>query len=70
MVIITCFSIWDWEEGNRIAYFPNRHQKQNRIAALELINAHNRAMLLTATGSFMLPLVIFCHQCRLKYDMM
>ena len=41
--------IWNWEEGVKLRSFKNRNPAGTRITAIELINDHDLALLLTAT---------------------
>ncbi|ELU10886.1 hypothetical protein CAPTEDRAFT_199386 [Capitella teleta] len=40
-------SVWEWEHGVRINCFSNKNPRHTRITALDFINAHDRALVLT-----------------------
>jgi hypothetical protein len=40
--------VWNWENSARTASFSNRNRPGSRISALQLINAHDIAFLVTA----------------------
>jgi regulator-associated protein of mTOR len=43
-------SIWDWEEGSRVHTLTVNQPREARITTLDLVNAHNNALLLTGSG--------------------
>lgn len=44
-----CFGIWDWNTGTRLTYCTSRGTKMSRITALEFINSHDVALLMTGS---------------------
>jgi regulator-associated protein of mTOR len=42
-------SIWDWEEGSRVHTLTVNQPREARITTLDLVNAHNNALLLTGS---------------------
>ena len=46
-----CFcSIWNYESGVRMNYFDNGNPKTSRITSIDILNAHDLSLLLTASG--------------------
>ncbi|XP_012256997.1 regulatory-associated protein of mTOR isoform X2 [Athalia rosae] len=44
-----CFGIWDWHTGTRLTYCASRGSKLSRVSALEFINSHDVALLMTGS---------------------
>lgn len=43
------FSIWDWQSNAKLTYHPSRGNKNSRVTALEFVNPHDIALLLSGS---------------------
>ena len=43
-------TIWDWEQYTKLGTFHNQNPKHTHITAMEFVNAHDNALLLTGSG--------------------
>lgn len=50
-------TVWDWEDGHKLSSFCNQNPRKTRITALDFINPHHRALILTGSG---LPFSLVC----------